>query len=345
MEKQKYYLHNEGRLNDRFVFISYSHKNEEQVYKVLHQLYELGINYWYDDGLKVGDFWNEKVEEILRKPDCVGSIVFLSEESVISDPVNREVGIMMELKEERGFVIVPVVIGYKLVDDLIYEVCRNNREFSKKTRSKDFYINEIAFDDTNCKIEECIPKLVTFAEEIDVKENHSVVVGSTDIDKLPHLKANGKKYYRLGSYPFDRKGGKSEICWELLSRNENTLYLISQYCLDFAEKADIPSVLSAIKSGISEYAGCVEDIIIPDAEFMRENGDKISTVYVTDYADSRRNQLLRCVWIRSSLEGEYVLYNTLGKKIDEIINHDIITAGIRPVIIINNNKIREEKHK
>ena len=345
MEKPKYYLHNEGRLNDRFVFISYSHRNEEQVYDILRQLYDLGINYWYDDGLNVGDFWNEKVEEVLRNPDCVGSIVFLSEESVVSDPVNQEVGIMLELKKERGFVIAPVVIGYDLVDDLIYEMCTKDRAFSKKTRTDKFYINEIALDDTNCRIGESVPRLVTFAEGIDAKETHSVVIGNTDIDKLPHLKANGRKYYRLGKYPYDAKGTKHELCWELLSRDEDTIYMISQYCIDFAEKSEIPHLLTAIKNSIVEYADCIEDVIIPDEEFMRENANKISQTYVTDYADSRRDQLLRCIWIKSKVDGEFVLYNTLGIKVNECINHEIITAGIRPVIIINNKKINKEKHK
>ena len=77
MSKPKIYLSNEGRLNDKYLFISYSHKESDDVYAVLEQLNKRGVNFWYDDGLDVGDVWNEKVEEIINNPDCVGALVFL----------------------------------------------------------------------------------------------------------------------------------------------------------------------------------------------------------------------------------------------------------------------------
>ena len=343
MDKPKYYLHNEERLNDHFVFISYSHRDADAVYDVLRQLFDLGINYWYDDGLNVGDFWNEKVVEILNKPDCLGAIVFLSENSVNSDPVNQEVEIMLKLKEERGFTIAPIVIGYKTARDLVNGLAKKSDEFLGKLLGDKFHIRRIVSDDINRTIEECIPHLERLADSIDVREKHTVVVGNTDIDKLPHIKDGGKKLYRLGSYPFYRNGEKAQVYWELLSREKDTVYMISQYCIDFTEKSDIQAALKGLKASLGDYAACVEDIVIPSDSFIEENRDKISASYITDYAESKRSQLLRSIWVRSSENDGYVLYNTLGAKISENINQEIITAGIRPVIIINNTKIHNSK--
>ena len=189
MEKPRLYLDNEGRLNDRYAFISYSHKDNDVVYKVLNELSASGINFWYDDGLNVGDFWNERVEEILNNPDCVGAFVFLSENSIISDPVNKEVGIMLGLKESRDFRIAPLVVGdFATADDLIYDVCSKSREFSKKTRSKEFYINDIAIDDISCNAEDCVAQIKEVAALMDITEKHSVITNATNIDKLPHVK-------------------------------------------------------------------------------------------------------------------------------------------------------------
>ena len=343
MNKPKYYLQNEERLNDRYVFISYSHKDADVVYPVLHRLYELGINFWYDDGLNVGDIWNEKVRDIINNTDCMGALVFLSENTVKSQPVNQEVEIMLGLRKQRGFTIAPIIIGHPTAKHLIFSVSSSDISLFEMINSDEYHIKAIAYDDISCRIEDCTPHIERLANSIDVMEHHTVVVGNTDIDKLPYIKDNERKLYRLGSYPIYKSGEKQPIYWELLCRDDDIVYMISQYCIDFTERNNIQASLNYLKASVGEYETCVQDIIIPDEKFINDNRDKITTTYLTDYAESKRTQLLRCIWIKSADGDGYVLFNTLGTKINECINHEIITAGIRPVILIDNKKIKSSK--
>ena len=340
MSKPKIYLSNEGRLNDKYLFISYSHKESDDVYAVLEQLNKRGVNFWYDDGLDVGDVWNEKVEEIINNPDCVGALVFLGENSVKSDPVNKEIGMMVELGKQRDFTIAPIVIGAETVGDLLFNLSVNDRDFFQKTRDKNFHVNDIADFETSCKIEVCVPKIEKKARSIDAMETHSVLTNDSNIDKLPHIKENRSKAYQLGKYTQRLDGEKTKIGWEVIAGDGGIFYLISKYCLDFVPKHDIDATLDAIKNSIHEYRECVVDIMLPDENFLKEYADNITATYPTDYADERRKQLLRVNWVRSSeCDGDYVLYNMLNAKVKENINCDSITGGIRPVIKIDSKKI------
>ena len=341
MSKPRIYLCNEGRLNDNYLFISYSHNERDAVYAVLEQFNNIGINFWYDDGLNVGDVWNEKVEEILNNPDCVGALVFLGESSAKSSAVNKEIGMMLELSKTRSFTVAPIVIGADNVSDLLYRMS-SDRDFFKRTRAKDFYVNEIADDEISCKIEVCVPEIIRLAEKIDVMEKHSVITNDSNVDKLPHIKENRRKTYQIGRYPQTADGEKMKIGWEVMASEDGVFYMMSRYCLDFVSVDEIDSTLKLINDGIQDYKDCITDIMLPDEEFMTEYSDKISITNPTDYADERRNQLLRVYWVRSG-SGKYTLYNMLNAKVKQTINYDSIKAGIRPIIKIDSKKITSKK--
>ena len=65
LTKPKTFLDREIQLQKNYLFVSYSHNDKDVVYKILHGLYDKGVNFWYDVELSVGDFWNEKVKEKL----------------------------------------------------------------------------------------------------------------------------------------------------------------------------------------------------------------------------------------------------------------------------------------
>lgn len=65
-----------------FVFISYSHKNRIRVLEIIKTLYEAGWRIWYDEGLSVGDKYDETLEEHVKK--CSAFLLFVTEESVES---------------------------------------------------------------------------------------------------------------------------------------------------------------------------------------------------------------------------------------------------------------------
>ena len=80
--------------DENYLFISYAHKDSDTVFSVLNNIYNLGVNYWYDKELDVGDVWHEVAGVFLRNEKCRGSVVFLSVDAVASDAVFQEVQII-----------------------------------------------------------------------------------------------------------------------------------------------------------------------------------------------------------------------------------------------------------
>lgn len=75
--------------DEPFCFISYSHRNTDQVYGVLNDLAERNFRLWYDDSMEIGDdFRNELLDRISR---CEAFVLFISEESMASKYCGMEI--------------------------------------------------------------------------------------------------------------------------------------------------------------------------------------------------------------------------------------------------------------
>ncbi len=97
------YLDKNNSENEKYVFISYCHRDSEWVYPILRELYSLGLNYWYDSRLDKGDLWDEVVEIRIRDEHCVGSIVFSSYEYMRSKACEQEMHAIYEMSQKRPF--------------------------------------------------------------------------------------------------------------------------------------------------------------------------------------------------------------------------------------------------
>ena len=62
-----------------YVFISYSHKDRDRILRIITTLYESGWKIWYDEGLTIGDRYDETLEEHVR--DCAAFLLFITEQS------------------------------------------------------------------------------------------------------------------------------------------------------------------------------------------------------------------------------------------------------------------------
>ena len=65
-----------------FLFISYSHRDREAVLEIITRLYEEGWKIWYDEGLTIGDRYDDTLEEHVR--DCSVFLLFVTEHSLNS---------------------------------------------------------------------------------------------------------------------------------------------------------------------------------------------------------------------------------------------------------------------
>ena len=65
-----------------YVFVSYSHKDRDAVLPVIKTLYESGWRIWYDEGLTIGDNYDETLEEHVR--GCSAVLLFMTDNSLKS---------------------------------------------------------------------------------------------------------------------------------------------------------------------------------------------------------------------------------------------------------------------
>ena len=97
------YLDKQTSENEKFVFISYCHRDSGWVYPILDKLFSLGLNYWYDKELHKGDLWDEVVGTKIWDERCVGAIVFSSYEYMRSEACDQEMGAIYDKVQKGDF--------------------------------------------------------------------------------------------------------------------------------------------------------------------------------------------------------------------------------------------------
>ena len=81
-----------------YIFVSYSHKDSDQVLRILSLMQENGFRLWFDHGIEAGTEWPEYIEE--RLIGCDRLLVFLSNAAVASLNCRNEINLALALKKE-----------------------------------------------------------------------------------------------------------------------------------------------------------------------------------------------------------------------------------------------------
>lgn len=84
-----------------YAFVSYSHRDKEDVERALAALNSLGADFWYDTELRGGQIWIDKVKEVTANKNCVGIIYFISPHFIYSDACIQELELFKELKQSH----------------------------------------------------------------------------------------------------------------------------------------------------------------------------------------------------------------------------------------------------
>lgn len=354
--KPKTYLDKPARQSKHYFFISYSHENSGYVYEHLTKLFESGVNYWYDTELNVGCIWNEKVKDALTSELCCGAILFLSEKSVASSAVYKEVCCINERsKRDENFHVVPVLLGFKTYGELLQTIIQTGqsqfigayatlmrdgtRIFDVGGEGKGGSGNE---DDSEKGFFNAVVSAATKSDAIDRN--------SIDIRNLvnwPALMAKREFTFEFGSYPSDREGNGSKITWRIFKCVENLIYFVSEYCLDFLDYDTVSKVqkLSPRAFGLANEKSIVEFSLIPCA-VIEQYRDQIGLALPTDYADERRMQSLRLFWALDEADDRKMkLYNSANYEVYDVvpIENEKFTAGIRLYMVLDDNKLDNYK--
>lgn len=334
--RPKTYLDRQNRRNSRYYFVSYSHKDKDCVYELLNELYINDVNYWYDKELDPGDVWDERVVEYINNPHTVGAIIFLSCDSLISDAVQKELDMLMELRKKRTFFrITPVITKAENDRELFYLASEKTRDVLYSDKYDKF--RDLLLNSKYITMDGAAELIIDVSQKDNAKEEQSINTRSSFIHELPHYTEGTKEIYQFGKYPFEEDGQEKPIEWQLATSEGNIYYFITRYCIDFVDKNGIDKTINEVKRTI--HGRYIEDILPVYENFLINYSSKISHALPTDYADRNRQQLLRLFWVRNDTGSDYVFYNAQNVKIEGRIQSNRLNAGIRLVMKINNNKI------
>ena len=80
--------------NEPYLFISYSHRDSEQVYPILDALYDRKYRMWYDESCETGNDFRDELRQRIEK--CEAVILFVSEASMNSPFCGMEIIVARE---------------------------------------------------------------------------------------------------------------------------------------------------------------------------------------------------------------------------------------------------------
>ena len=104
-----------------FLFISYSHLDSAIVVSDIVELKKHGVRLWYDASMISGEKWDERALGVIRQKNCVGVIVYISEHSVRSESVAKELLCAAEHFQGEAGRIIGIHIGDKVLSEYLYD--------------------------------------------------------------------------------------------------------------------------------------------------------------------------------------------------------------------------------
>jgi len=84
---------------EKYIFISYSHRDTAEVYPIITRLAENGYRVWYDSGIDPGTEWDENIAEHIN--ECGYFIAFISSNYLGSNNCKDELNYARDLEKER----------------------------------------------------------------------------------------------------------------------------------------------------------------------------------------------------------------------------------------------------
>jgi len=98
-EKEGCAVRNVYEGKEPYIFVSYAHKDADQVLRCIDALQKEGYRVWYDGGIEVGSEWPEYIGTHLAGCACV--MAFISEHFVESMNCRQELALSQELRKEQ----------------------------------------------------------------------------------------------------------------------------------------------------------------------------------------------------------------------------------------------------
>ena len=140
---------------DKFIFISYSHRDTAKVFPIIYSLVENGYRVWYDQGIDPGTEWDENIATHIDT--CGYFIAFMSNNYLGSSNCKDELNYARDLEKDRLIVYLEEVT---LPAGMAMRINRLQSIFRYAyTNDDDFYEKLFAANNINVCLSEKAPEV------------------------------------------------------------------------------------------------------------------------------------------------------------------------------------------
>ena len=133
--------------NEPYIFVSYAHKDSEQVLPVIEGLQARGFRVWFDQGIEVGTEWPQYIAEHLLTSGCV--LAFLSPNSANSNNCKEE---LAYAKKKNKEMVVVYLEDFVLPEGLDMQLTLYQSIYRTRSNTVESFVDELANAD---KLKKC----------------------------------------------------------------------------------------------------------------------------------------------------------------------------------------------
>lgn len=208
-------------MND-LIFISYAHKNSDEVLPIIASLVEAGHNVWFDEGIEAGTEWPATIEKKLQQ--CTLMIAFISEASISSQNCRNEINYAVSLGKN---ILTVYLEDARLADGMNLQLGSLQAMFKYRHKSERSFINSILTSDMLLSLKEkSAPERY---EHHGFGEHTAQVQAPETVSQLKDAKRFST--VKFGNYPSSGMT-PTPIEWLVVEKQCGMALLISKYVID-----------------------------------------------------------------------------------------------------------------
>lgn len=313
--------------NEKYLFVSYSHRDGDFVYDKLNKLYDMGLNFWYDREIGAGKSWSKEAEDAMMNENCIGIIFFLSYHSVLSDAISQEIKFATAKQKAmgKGFLVLPINISggsyYQLVQQAFIslkdETAANLKlqlPFERIQTFLDYFHDEDLFISAPESLEKEIIResekhnrelLSTSNNILIVMQNEGLIMKRGEgyvfsFAKYPHdtnydekFLGNDKLYENFSTHEWFYK--KDNICydvnyiiWSIIFINNSVIKALSSIYFGCCYYRDIETSLQFINEFINKFSHEVQfELRLPLISELKKYPHPIEKATTTDFTKDK----------------------------------------------------------
>ena len=120
---------------DNYIFMSYSHRDNDAVHAFVEQLQTHGYNVWFDEGIDPGTEWDENIADHIE--NCSYFIAYITDNYIASQNCRDEINFARDLDKDRLLIYgedVELPKGMKMRMNRLQAIYRH-----KYSKEKEFY--------------------------------------------------------------------------------------------------------------------------------------------------------------------------------------------------------------